>query len=86
MGKYFPTYPFLFRFITYICHISSRFTAMIEEQPPKLYSVRGKVDSATEQALKDEQDKLRKLLGRRPTINEVVAMWLTERAKQSVAA
>jgi len=51
-----------------------------------MHPVRGEVDAATKEAMKDEQDRLRKELGRRPSLNEVVARWLTERAQQSVAA
>ena len=59
---------------------------MSQTETPKMYSVRGKVDAATEQALKDEQDRLRKLTGRRPPIDEVVSICLTEWAKHPVAA
>jgi hypothetical protein len=83
---YLTTCPCLVRYSVYICHNISRFTAMTQTADSKKHPVRGEVDAATKEAMKDEQDRLRKQLGRRPSLNEVVAIWLTERAKQPAEA
>lgn len=52
----------------------------------KTYSVRSVVDADTEKALKAEQNRIQESTGKRPSVNEVVALWLSRCAKQSMAA
>ncbi|WP_125429059.1 hypothetical protein [Hymenobacter pini] len=55
-------------------------------ETPKTYAVRSVVDAETEKALKAEQNKIQEETGKRPSVSEVVAMWLTRCARQAAAA